>query len=152
MSRNKLTELTTELEELRAVKKPALARQINLARTGGGADDDGEQEQARHDLAFVEGKIRTLENLIKNAVVKDAGLGDDTPPDAVAMWRVVTVERENGQQAQYQITGSLEADPARGKISHVSPIGKSLLGKKPGDIAEVQIPSGKATLKIISVC
>ena len=109
--------------------------------------------------------MRALENLIGNAVVADlagegavsagegavsAGKGADWD-GVVGLWRTVTVERENGQQVQYQITGSAEADPGRGKISHVSPIGKSLMGKKAGDTAEARIPSGAAKLKIVSV-
>ncbi len=151
MSQSKLDELMAELTELRTVRKPAVSRQINLARTSGGTDDNAEQELARQDLAFVEGKIRSLESLINNAVVEDATRTGGAPSGTVALWRIVTVERENGQQVQYQITGSLEADPGQGRISHVSPIGKSLLGKKPGDITEIQIPNGKTKLKIISV-
>ena len=192
MSRSKLAELRAELAELRTVRKPAVARQINLARTGG-VEGNAEQELARQELAFVEGKIRALENLIGNAIVAasagegaasagegaaSAGEGAVSPgegavspgegavsPGVVGLWRIVTVERENGQQVQYQITGSAEADPGRGKISHVSPIGKSLMGKRAGDTAEVRIPMGKkagdtaearipsgaAKLKIVSV-
>ena len=156
MSQAKLDELTAELQELRTVRKPAIAQQINVARTRGGTDDNAEQDTVKRELSFVEGKIRALENLINNAVVGNpqpaaggAGLAD--ADDAVAIWRTVTVERDNGQQAQYQITGSLESDPAQGKISHLSPIGKSLLGKRPGDIAEVQTPRGNARIKVIAV-
>ena len=156
MSQAKLDELTAELQELRTVRKPAIAQQINVARTRGGTDDNAEQDTVKRELSFVEGKIRALENLINNAVVSNpqpaaggAGLAD--ADDAVAIWRTVTVERDNGQQAQYQITGSLESDPAQGKISHLSPIGKSLLGKRPGDIAEVQTPRGNARIKVIAV-
>jgi transcription elongation factor GreA len=151
MSQSKLDELTAELEGLRTIRKPAIAEQMNVARTRGGGDDNAETDLAKQDLAFVEGKIRSLESLIGNAVVRQIARAGDNPPDTVAMWAWVTVERENGQQVQYQITGSLEADPGQGRISHVSPIGKSLLGKRPGDITEVQIPSGKTKLKIVSV-
>lgn len=151
MTQGKLDELTAELDQLRTVRKPAIAEQMNAARTRGGSDDNGEQDVANQDFAYVEGKIRSLESLINNAVIGDFEHADDSPPGVVAMWGRVTVERENGQQMQYQITGSLESDPAQGKISHVSPIGKSLLGKRAGDIAEIQIPNGKSKLKIISV-
>ena len=151
MSQDKLDELTATLEELRTVKKPAISEQMNVARTRGGTDDNGEQDSAMQDLAFVEGKIRSLESLISNAIVGDSLASNGAPPGTVALWRMVTVEREGGQQVQYQITGSLESDPAQGKISHISPIGKCLLGKKPGDIAEVQTPGGKTRLKVISV-
>lgn len=157
MSRSKLAELTAELHELRTVRKPAIAQQINVARTRGGTDDNAEQDTVKREWAFVEGKIRALENLIGNAVVSepqpDAGDADAVDSDAaVAIWRTVTVERDNGQPAQYQITGSLESDPAQGKISHLSPIGKSLLGKRAGDVAEVQTPRGSARIKVIAVC
>lgn len=156
MSQAKFDELTAELNELRTVRKPAIAQQINVARTRGGTDDNAEQDTAKRELAFAEGKIRALENLISNAVVSNpqpdaGGAANADTDDAVAIWRTVTVERDNGQQAQYQITGSLESDPAQGKISHISPIGKSLLGKRPGDIAEVQTPRGHARIKVIAV-
>ena len=157
MSRSKLAELTAELHELRTVRKPAIAQQINVARTRGGTDDNAEQDTVKRDWAFVEGKIRALESLIGNAVVSeplpDAGdVGVADADAAVAIWRTVTVERDDGQTAQYQITGSLESDPAQGKISHLSPIGKSLLGKRAGDVAEVQTPRGNARIKVIAVC
>ena len=159
MSPAKLDELTAELHELRTVRKPAIAQQINVARTRGGTDDNAEQDTVKRDWAFVEGKIRALESLIGNAVVSepppdagDAGVADADADAAVAIWRTVTVERDNGQTAQYQITGSLESDPAQGKISHLSPIGKSLLGKRAGDVAEVQTPRGNARIKVIAVC
>ena len=155
MSQAKFDALTAELNELRTVRKPAIAQQINVARTRGGTDDNAEQDTAKRELAFVEGKMRALESLISNAVVSSppaAGVAVDADiDDAVAIWRTVTVERDNGQQAQYQITGSLESDPAQGRISHISPIGKSLLGKRPGDIAEVQTPRGRARIKVIAV-
>lgn len=160
MSRSKRDELTAELNELRTVRKPAIAQQINVARTRGGTDDNAEQDTAKRELAFVEGKIRALANLISNAVVSEPqpdggddgdGVVDSDADAAVAIWRTVTVERDNGQQAQYQITGSLESDPAQGKISHLSPIGKSLLGKRAGDVAEVQTPRGNARIKVIAV-
>lgn len=157
MSRSKLAELTAELHELRTVRKPAIAQQINVARTRGGTDDNAEQDTVKREWAFVEGKIRALESLIGNAVVSepppDPGDADAVDANAaVAIWRTVTVERDNGQTAQYQITGSLESDPAQGKISHLSPIGKSLLGKRAGDVAEVQTPRGNARIKVIAVC
>ena len=86
MSQDKLDELTATLEELRTVKKPAISEQMNVARTRGGTDDNGEQDSAMQDLAFVEGKIRSLENLIGNAVVGDALANNGAPPGTVALW------------------------------------------------------------------
>ena len=132
MSQSKLDELTAELEELRTVRKPAIAEQMNVARTRGGADDNGETDLAKQDLAFVEGKIRSLESLIGNAVVRQIARAGDNPPDTVAMWAVVTVERENGQQVQYQITGSLGSGPGAGPHLPRFPHRQKSAGQTPG--------------------
>ena len=145
MTQGKLDELTAELDQLRTVRKPAIAEQMNAARTRGGSDDNGEQDVANQDFAYVEGKIRSLESLINNAVIGDFEHADDSPPGVVAMWGRVTVERENGQQMQYQITGSLESDPAQGKISHVSQSARVCWANAPATLPKSRFPMARAS-------
>ncbi len=99
-------------------------------------------------MAFVEGRILTLEKLISDAVIIQK---DPKSKDTVQLGSLVTVKNEAGKQARYTITGSAEADPTQGKISNISPIGQALFGKKVGEIAEVEAPAGTTKLEIVSV-
>ena len=97
-------------------------------------------------MAFTEGRILTLENLINNAIIIEESAGARESIEVGA-----PVQTQDGQTFQYTITGSAEADPAQGKISNVSPIGKSLLGKRVNDVTEVAAPSGKIRLEILAI-
>ena len=99
-------------------------------------------------MAFTEGRILTLDNIINNAVIIDDNHGSS---DSVEVGSKVTVENQDGKSLEYNITGSAEADPSQGRISNVSPIGKSLLGKRVGEVTEVNAPSGKIRLQIVSI-
>lgn len=148
LTRQGLEKLKAELEHLRTVGRQDAARQIHQSRERGGTVSNAEYEEARNDLAFTEGRILTLDNIISNAVIIEEG---QAAGDTVQVGSNVTVKNENGKTSRYIITGSAEADPARGKISNVSPIGKILLGKKVGDIAEIDVPSGKIKLEIMAL-
>ena len=115
---------------------------------GGGSTGDAEYEEAKNELAFAEGRILTLGNLVNNAVIIDETHGKK---DTVEVGATVTVKNPDGKKFEYIITGSTEADPSQGKVSNVSPIGKSLLGKKVGEITEVNAPSGNIKLEILSI-
>ena len=86
--------------------------------------------------------------MINNAIIIDDAKGER---DTVEVGATVTVKNQDAKTTQYTITGSAEADPAQGKISNASPIGKSLLGKKVGEVTEVNAPSGKIKLEIVSI-
>ena len=88
--------------------------------------------------------------MINTAVIIDDS-HDAGRPAVVEVGSTVTVENQDGKSLQYTITGSAEADPSQGKISNVSPIGKGLLGKRAGDVTEVNIPSGKIRFQIVSI-
>ena len=89
-----------------------------------------------------------LDNLINNAIIIEESAG---ARESIEVGATVTVQNQDGQTFQYTITGSAEADPAQGKISNVSPIGKSLLGKRVNDVTEVAAPSGKIRLEILAI-
>ena len=141
-----LTKLKGELEDLLALRRPAVAERIQKAKEIGGTVDNAEYDEAKNEQAFIEGRVRTLENLINNAVLISEVKG---PSDVVRIGSKVTVLNQKGKKDRYSIIGSAEADPAQGKISNVSPIGKALLGKRVGDIAEVSVPAGKIKLEVL---
>ena len=143
-----LEKLKAELEHLRTVRRQEVAQLIHQSRERGGTVSNAEYEEARNELAFIEGRILTLDNITNNAVIIEK---NRTGGDTVQVGSSVTVKNESGKTSKYTITGSAEADPTKGKISNVSPIGKSLLGKKVGEIAEVDVPSGKIKLEVVAL-
>ena len=143
-----LKNLKTELEELRAQRRPMVAERIQKAKEIGGTVDNAEYDEAKNEQAFIEGRVRTLEVLVNNAVIISENQG---PSDVVRIGSKVTVLNQKGKKDRYNIIGSAESDPAKGKISNVSPIGKALLGKRVGDIAEVSVPAGKIKLEVVAI-
>ena len=143
-----LTNLKSELDEFRISRRQGVAERIQKAKEIGGTVDNAEYDDAKNDQAFIEGRILTLENLINNAIVitEDSG-----PSDVVHIGSTVTVLNQKGEKDKYTIIGSVEADPGRGRISNVSPIGKTLLGKRVGDVAEITVPAGKIRLEVVKI-
>jgi transcription elongation factor GreA len=141
--------LEQELEHLKSVKRKEVVERIKIARSFGDLSENSEYDSAKEEQAFVEGRITTIENMIRNAkIIKE----DEVASDSVALGRSVTfVELPNGEEETYTIVGSAEADPFEGKISNDSPIAKSLLGKKVGDQVSVQTPGGDMSVRIVSI-
>ena len=148
LTREGLEKLKAELEHLRTVRRQDIAEQIHQSRERGGTVGNAEYEDAKNELAFTEGRIQTLDNLINNAILIEEG---KKASDTVQVGSQVRVKNQDGKTFNYTIMGSAEADPTQGKISNVSPIGKSLLGKKTGEVTEVSVPSGKIKLEILSI-
>ena len=148
LTREGLEKLQAELTELRINRRREVADRIQQARERGGTVSNAEYEEAINERTFVESRIQTLSEMISSASIIAEERGDR---DAVDVGAKVTIRNPQGKPATYTITGSAESDPAQGKISNVSPIGKSLLGKKVGEVAEVNVPSGKIELEIISI-
>ena len=148
LSREGLEKLREELYYLRTVRRHDVAESIQQSRERGGTVSNAEYEESRNELAFTEGRILTLDNLINNAVIIEESVG---AKETIEVGATVTVQNQEGQTFQYTITGSAEADPAHGKISNVSPIGKSLLGKRVNEVTEVTAPSGKIRLEILAI-
>jgi transcription elongation factor GreA len=148
LTREGLEKLQAELEHLRTVRRQEVAELIQESRERGGTVSNAEYEEAKNELAFIEGRILTLENLINRATIIEKG---QASKDTVEVGSRVTVKNEQGRSAKYTITGSAEANPSHGKISNVSPIGKSLLGKRIGDIADAEVPSGNIKLEIVAI-
>jgi transcription elongation factor GreA len=148
LTREGLERLQAELTDLRTNRRREVADRIQQSRERGGTVSNAEYEEAINERSFVEGRIQALDDTINNAVIIDEEQGER---DSVDVGAKVTVRNPQGKPATYTITGSAESDPAQGKISNVSPIGKSLLGKKVGEVAEVSAPSGKIQLEIIAI-
>ncbi|MBY0096284.1 transcription elongation factor GreA [Mesobacillus maritimus] len=141
--------LEQELEHLKTVKRKEVVERIKIARSFGDLSENSEYDSAKEEQAFVEGRITTIENMIRNAkIIKE----DETSIDEVNLGSTVTfIELPDGEEESYSIVGSAEADPFEGKISNDSPIAKSLLGKKVGDEVTVQTPGGEMVVKITSI-
>ncbi|AGK55014.1 transcription elongation factor GreA [Bacillus sp. 1NLA3E] len=141
--------LEHELEQLKTVKRKEVVERIKIARSFGDLSENSEYDSAKEEQAFVEGRITTLENMIRNAKIIEE---DEMNSDTVALGRSVTfIELPDGEEETYAIVGSAEADPFEGKISNDSPIAKSLLGRKVGDQVSVQTPGGEMNVRITSI-
>jgi transcription elongation factor GreA len=141
--------LEQELENLKTVVRKEVVERIKIARSFGDLSENSEYDAAKDEQAFVEGRITTIENMIRNARIISE---DELSKDAVSLGSSVTfVELPEGDEETYTIVGSAEADPFEGKISNDSPIAKSLLGHKVGDQVSVQTPGGEINVKIIEI-
>ncbi len=134
-----LEEIKKDYEELTKVKRPGAVKKVADTRTIGDLTEDNEHTQAKQALSFIDGKISELEEVIKNAEIINQGSKN---PSQVNLGCRVTVEGD-GKSLIYHLVGEWEADPAEMKISHKSPLGQSLLGKKVGEKIEVEAPAGK---------
>jgi transcription elongation factor GreA len=143
-----LQQLQAELEELRDVRRPTLAEQVAEARSHGDLRENSAYDAARHDQMMNERRIADLEALLRNAVIVDKDAA--TTGNRVGLGATVVVEFE-GEEERYTIVGAIEAKPSQGKISNESPIGRALLGKRPGDVATVGTPGGNRQLKVIRI-
>ena len=146
LSREGLDKLRTELDEMTSVKRPEVAQRIHDAKEHGDLSENAEYEDAKNEQAFVEGRIQTLEALIKNATLID----EHHTNDHVQIGSTVKVSGPDGSQS-FTIVGSTEAKPTEGKISNESPVGRALLGKKKGENVTVQVPAGDIAYKIVSI-
>ena len=148
LTREGLERLQAELTHLRIVRRREVADRIQQSRERGGTVSNAEYDEAINERTSVEGRIQALYDMVNDAVIIGEEQGER---DSVDVGAKVTVRNPQGKSTTYTITGSAEADPAQGRISNISPIGKSLLGKKVGETAEVSAPSGKINLEIIAI-
>jgi len=140
--------LEAELKQLREVRRPEVAEQIRSSKEFTDTDDNAEFEEAKNEQAFVEGRILTLEKLLANAVIIEA---NHQVHDAVGLGLTVTVLDEDGEAEKYTIVGSAEVDALNGRISNESPVGRALLGKRVGDVVEVNTPNGALRLTVSAI-
>lgn len=141
--------LEEELNYLKTVKRKEVTQKIKTALSFGDLSENSEYDMAKNEQAFVEGRIANLENMLKTAKVIDE---EDITTDTVNVGATVKVkDLEFDDEIEYTIVGSAEADPGKLKISNESPIGRSLLGKRVGDLVEVNVPDGVIKYKILEI-
>lgn len=139
--------LETELHRLREERKQ-VAERIHNARELGSSQADAEYDDAKLDQGRIEGRILEIEDILRRAVDID----EDKAHHArrIVIGSGVKVEQD-GKERHYQIVGGPEADATTGKISHDSPVGSALLGKKVGEIVEINVPRGIVKLKVLAI-
>ncbi len=149
LTQNGLEELEKELEHLKSVKRKEVASRIKLAIDFGDISENSEYEDAKNEQAFIEGRIITLEKMLRNA-----RLIDETEIDTgvVSVGSKATLrDLEFDEEVEYAIVGSAEANPGENKISNESPVGKAILGKPVGSVVEVSVPAGAIKYKIVDI-
>jgi transcription elongation factor GreA len=145
-----LAKLQEELDYLRNVKRKEVAERLKEARSLGDLSENSEYDDARNEQAFVEGRIIQLENTLRNAkVIDEAGAG--TVGEIRLGATVRLKDLEYGDELEYTLVGSVEADPMKHKISNESPVGKAIIGKKKGAVVEVEAPVGHIKYEILDV-
>lgn len=139
LTREGFEKLENELNHLKTVKRREVAKRIKQARELGDISENSEYEDAKNEQAFLEGRIREIEQMLRNARLAD----EDTAGDVVHFGKVITLyDLENEDEVAYSLVGSAEADPLDYKISNESPLGKAIMGKKVGDVVEFEAPIG----------
>ena len=149
MTQAEKEQLEAELEEYKLVRRPEVVERIKIARSYGDLSENSEYEAAKDEQAFVEGRIATVETMIRNAeIVDNAGV----KRNEVALGKTVTFTEIGEKDSEtYKIVGSAEADPFNGKISNESPIAAALIGKKTGDEVIIPLPVGEMKVEIVKV-
>jgi len=145
MTRGGYEKLKEELERLKRVERHAITRAIAEARAHGDLSENAEYHAARERQSFIEGRIAELETKVGAAEVIDP----PTSGDRVTFGSAVVLEDESGKEYRYQIVGSDEAEPTRGRISVLAPLARGLIGKKVGDTVTAQLPGGAKTFEIL---
>jgi transcription elongation factor GreA len=138
-----------ELERLQRVERPANIQAIEEARAHGDLSENAEYAAAKDRQSFIEGRIGELEYKLATLEI----IHPETLPKDKAVFgsRVLLENTDTGQNAEYQLVGPDESDVEKGRISVVSPLGKALLGKKPGDEMIIEVPGGKRTYELVEI-
>jgi transcription elongation factor GreA len=146
LTRDGLEALKREYKELTDTKRPEVVRRLSEARDLGDLSENSEYAAAKQDLSFIDGRMLELEEIIHGAKLIS---GNHTKSQVEVGCKVIL--HINGKRDEYTLVGEWEADPEKKKISHESPLGKALMGKKVGDRVEVAAPAGKVIYKILGI-
>lgn len=141
--------LEAELEKLKTVKRKEISERIKQAIAYGDISENSEYDEAKNEQAFIEGRIVTVENMLRNAkIIKD----EDREEGKVSLGsKVKVLDIEYNEEVTYKIVGSAEADPLDDFISNESPLGAELLNKVIGQEIEIQAPAGKFKYKVLDI-
>lgn len=144
-----LEKMEAEIEYLKTVRRKEVAERIKVALGYGDLSENSEYDEAKNEQAQLEERIVKLENMVRNARVIDE---DDLNTEIVNVGSTVAVkDLSDGEEDEFTIVGSAEADPLSGRISNESPVGGKLLGAKVGDVIEVEIPDGMIKYEVVSI-
>jgi transcription elongation factor GreA len=148
LTREGYRKLQDELDYLRTYKRQEIADRLHDAMDGGELIENAEYEAAKNEQAFVEGRIKELEILLATARVIDENMPS---AESAQVGSTITIQEEGNDSEVYTIVGAAEANPAAGRISNESPLGKALLGHKVGDRVQVDAPAGTFTVILLKV-
>lgn len=141
--------LEEELNNLKTVKRREVAGRIKLAIAFGDLSENSEYDEAKNEQAFMEGRIVTLENMLRNVRVID---DEEISTDIVSIGSTVKIlDIEYDETTVYTIVGSAESNPSKNKISNESPVGRALIGQRIGDKVDVNVPDGVIQFKILEI-
>lgn len=144
-----LAKLEHELDHLKTVRRREVAARIKQALEFGDISENSEYDDAKNEQAFVEGRIMTLEKMLRNSRVVDE---DELSTDVASVGtRVKVKDLEYGDVFEYMLVGSAEADPGQNMISNESPVGQALMGQKVGSVVKVNVPAGVVSLEILEI-
>ncbi|MFN8676141.1 MAG: transcription elongation factor GreA [Thermomicrobiales bacterium] len=148
VTREGLERLQAELQELREVRRPAIVAALAEARSHGDLRENAGYDAAKHDQAMTEKRIADLDALLRQAVVLEDNATAN--PDVVRIGSTVVVDVE-GDEERYTIVGAIEAKPTAGLISNESPVGRALLGLRPGETAVAAAPHGAMQIRVLRI-
>lgn len=144
-----LKKLEEELQHLKTVRRKEVADRIKQAIEFGDISENSEYEDAKNEQAFIEGRILSLEKQLRNAQVIDVSKA--LPEEVSLGCSVVLKDLNGGEEFEYEIVGSVEADPSDNKISNESPVGKAVLGQKVGSVVEIKVPAGLLKYQVVEI-
>jgi transcription elongation factor GreA len=149
ITRNGYETLHKELRRLKTVDRPAVIKAIEEARAHGDLSENAEYDAAKERQAFIEGRLNELSFKLNNADVIDP---ESLPKDrAVFASRVLLENIDTGEDVEYQLVGPEESDINEGRISIASPLGRAIVGRKPGDEITLQAPGGKRVYELVEI-
>ncbi|KRM90911.1 transcription elongation factor GreA [Liquorilactobacillus cacaonum] len=141
--------LEEELNTLKTSKRSEIIERIKIARSFGDLSENSEYESAKDEQSFVEGRIKTIEQMLNHAEIID---NKNIDVDEIAVGKTVTFKELPDEEPEtYSIVGAAEADPFSGKISNESPIAKGLIGHRLGEVVNIETPGGSMKVKITEV-
>jgi transcription elongation factor GreA len=139
--------LEEELDHLKTVRRPEVAQAIHEAKMDGDVSENAGYEEAKRQQAFLEGRIMTVDAMLKNAVI----IKSNGPSDTVILGSQVTVVEEGLDPETYTIVGSAEANPGDGRISNESPLGKALMSHRVGAKVAFETPGGQVEMELLRI-
>jgi transcription elongation factor GreA len=139
--------LKAELEELKGPRREELSARLRSAIQMGDLSENADYHKAKEDQGFLEGRIQEIDAILRNSVI----IEKTKSTGVVTIGSQVTLQEEGFDPESYHLVGPTEADPRQGRISYESPIGRALMDRKVGDVAEAETPGGKIKFKIVKI-